>query len=154
MNDRSASNVIETISPRDEMFQNNLDHYFRVGCSAIQNILLAIRLNGCTTLNSILDLPCGHGRVLRHIRAQFPDAALTACDLNRDGVDFCANTFGAIPAYSTPELRELKLKSRFDLIWCGSLFTHFDKTRCFDLLDFLSEHLLPDVSLFLRRMAG
>lgn len=72
----------------------------------------------------ILDLPCGHGRVLRMLKAAFPKAELTACDLERDGVDFCACTFGATPVYSTPDFSDIQLPGTFDLIWVGSLFTH------------------------------
>ena len=135
MNDNSVSSAIDTISSNDEMFQNNLDHYFSVGRSALENILAAMRLAGCTTFHSILDLPCGHGRVLRHIRARFPDAALTACDINRDGVDFCAHTFSATPdIFHDRTFEAVNLKSRFDLIWCGSLLTHFDESQMFSFI--------------------
>ena len=143
MNENSDSGLIEAISPNDEMFQDNLQHYFSVGRSALENILAAMQLAGCQTVNSILDLPSGHGRVLRHVRARFPYAQITACDLNHDGVDFCAHTFGANPMYSASDFRQVDLASQFDLIWCGSLFTHFNRARCSDLLAFLSKHLLP-----------
>ena len=43
----------------------------------------------------ILDMPCGHGRVTRVLRARFPDAAITVCDIDRDGAGFASDRFGA-----------------------------------------------------------
>ena len=63
------------------------------------------------------------------LKAAFPGAHLTACDINRGGVDFCAETFGASPVYSAEAPTEISLPGPFDLIWCGSLFTHLDADR-------------------------
>jgi SAM-dependent methyltransferase len=92
----------------------------------------------------ILDLPCGHGRVLRMLAAVFPDAALTAADLDRGGVDFCARRFGATPVYAPADPRELALPAAsFDLIWCGSLITHLDEAATLALLEALAAALAP-----------
>ena len=93
---------------------------------------------------SMLDMGCGHGRVMRFLAAAFPDAALTACDVNRDGVDFCAATFGASPVYSSVDPAEIPLEEEaFDLIWCGSLFTHLDAPRWPAFLITLETALAP-----------
>jgi|CXWL01.1.fsa_nt_gi SAM-dependent methyltransferase len=120
------------ISPRDEMFFGNETHYFAVGESALHCIeaaLLAARRKNIS-IRKILDLPCGHGRVMRFLKKAFPAAALTACDLNRDGVDYCARVFGAVPVLSQEEIEKLSLPEDFDLIWCGSLLTHFPEKDC------------------------
>jgi hypothetical protein len=57
------------------------------------------------------------------LRAAFPEAHLTVCDLDRDKVDFCAAQFNATPVYSQEDIRSVSLDQTFDLIWCGSLFT-------------------------------
>lgn len=124
--------VNRQISPHDTMFRGNADHYFDAGESALHCIETAIfsaRRNP-SSIKRILDLPCGHGRVLRFLRKQFPDAELVACDLDRNGVDYCARTFGATPVYSHQEIEAIPLPGAFDLIWCGSLLTHLDETRC------------------------
>ena len=73
----------------------------------------------------------GHpGHALRS-RTGVPDAArvvsiaagITVCDLDRDGVDFCASEFHAEPLYSDEDVRNVKLDRLLNLIWCGSLFT-------------------------------
>jgi len=117
------------------------DNYFRIGTSALRHIVLAMMATFKQDLRSILDLPCGHGRVLRHLRARFPNASITACDLNRDAVDFCATTFGAKGIYSRENIHETSIDDKFDLIWCGSLFTHLDKSQWSAFLEFFLNHL-------------
>ena len=68
--------------------------YILAGTSALALIRVAMAEAGMRDdPAAILDLPCGHGRVIRVLRAAFPAATLIACDLDRDGVDFCAQTF-------------------------------------------------------------
>jgi SAM-dependent methyltransferase len=117
---------IREISPQDGMNVSTDDVYFGYGLGALAYIRLALHAAGADEPRNILDLPSGYGRVLRMLKAAFPDADLTACDLDRAGVDFCAETFGAIPAYSADDPSELRLAGDYDLIWCGSLLTHFD----------------------------
>jgi SAM-dependent methyltransferase len=135
-----------TISARDGMFAGDENHYFSVGRSAIAAIRRAIACatDDFTASPRILDLPCGHGRVLRHLRAEFPQAEITACDLLQDGVDFCEASFGAIPVYSDPDPLRIALpRNAFDLIWVGSLFTHFDAPRWKTTLSFMRGLLAP-----------
>ena len=130
-----------TLSPDDEMFTGDLDDYIGVAETAIVQIAHAMALTGRTDCRRILDLPCGHGRVLRALRAVFPDAELVACDINRNAVDFCAAQFGALPVYSTPDPHEIPLDGTFDLIWVGSLLTHLDASRCRAFLRVLCDRL-------------
>ena len=117
--------------------------YFDVGTSALDCIKSALA-TARTAPASILDFPCGHGRVCRMLRALFPDAYLMACDLDRDGADFCATQFNATPFYSHEDIRRVNLDTCFDLIWCGSLFTHLDAQQWPDFLVFFAEHLTSD----------
>jgi SAM-dependent methyltransferase len=124
------------ISPDDGMYKGDGGHYFRVGLSAIKCIDSALTAAGIEQPQKILDLPCGHGRVLRFLRHRFPQAAITACDLETDGVDFCTETFQVSGVYSKMDLSSLSLGTHFDLIWCGSLLTHLDQRRIVALLEF------------------
>src|SRR5688500_1740556 len=112
--DRKLLELVETrISPNDGMYVGNGAHYYRVGLSAINCIeqaLIAARIN---TVKNVLDLPCGHGRVLRFLVHRFPEASFVACDLDRDGVDFCARALGAEAEYSEPDLSRLMLGRKF-----------------------------------------
>src|SRR6476620_8602013 len=93
------SNVIRTISPDEEMPIQDIEIYFSAGRSAVACINLAMHAaqKSASDVTRILDLPCGHGRILRYLKAAFPEAEITACDIRRDAVDFCASTFGAVP---------------------------------------------------------
>ena len=137
--------MIREISPNDRMFDSKYpEAYFEVGESALSAIRLSMDAAGKERLDTVLDFPCGHGRVLRAIKQAFPEAELTASDIDRDGVDFCVGTFGARGAYSDPDLAKVNLPGAFDLIWVGSLFTHLPDSRWWSFLDFLVERLAPE----------
>lgn len=130
--------VDRTLAPRDGMVAAGLEEqYFDLGRRALELIHFSSVLCDKPHYPAILDLPCGHGRVLRWLRAHYPYAQITACDLDRDGVDFCAQQFGAQPVYSQPDLRALPFTAQFDLIWVGSLVTHLDEERWLRTLDCL-----------------
>lgn len=129
------------IGEDDQMFEGDLDSYLRVCHSALAQIGHAMAICGRTSLASVLDFACGHGRVLRGLRAAFPEAELTGADINRDGVDFCARQFGALPVHSDPDPAKVELAGGHDLIWVGSLFTHLDAERCRAFLDLLRRNL-------------
>lgn len=139
--------TVTMISPDDEMMMGDTHfHYFSVSRSALNCIIFALLIAGKNKedIRSVLDLPCGHGRVLRSLRAAFPDATITACDINRSGVDFCSSTFGAKPVYSSRIVKEISFNERFDLIWCGSLFTHISSLLIQDFLEMFISILAPN----------
>jgi SAM-dependent methyltransferase len=117
----------------------SLQSYFIFGEAGLRCIQGFI---GSSVPTSILDLPSGHGRVLRFMRDAYPEAQITACDINREAVDFCAETFDAIPLYSSEKPAEIEA-GLFDLIWCGSLFTHLGAERWDPWIRFFVEHLEP-----------
>ena len=135
------SKVSDKIYYRDGMYDQDGAHYFKVGLRAIQSIEAALALANLTDVRTILDLPSGGGRVLRFLSARFPEAKITACDIQRDAVDFCGEHLGAEPVYSSANLNEVSLDTKFDLIWCGSLMTHFNQGSMIDLLKFFKRHL-------------
>jgi SAM-dependent methyltransferase len=142
--EQKPADILTDISPNDTMFTPNWEqHYFAVGMSALRCIRLAMLAAGKVDVQTILDLPCGHGRVQRTLRAAFPHARITGCDLDQDGVDFCASRFRAVPIYSAERPHDIPLSDQFDLIWCGSLFTHFDQRLWEEFLDFFQATLCP-----------
>ncbi|PHR74622.1 MAG: hypothetical protein COA67_00675 [Lutibacter sp.] len=132
------------ISPNDTMFLGDNQFYFYWGMwslNCVQKVLAKLKKQ---KINNILDLPCGHGRSMRFFKAAFPSANLTACELDKDGVDFCVKTFGAKGVYSSTNPSEISLNNKYDLIWCGSLFTHLDQHKWREFLTFFSDHLEQD----------
>jgi methylase of polypeptide subunit release factors len=85
------------------LFGRDVGQYFTAGLSAISCIDEALQQAGNTTLNEILDMPSGYGRVLRLLASRFPKARITAFDVIPDAIRFCAETFGATPGRAIAE---------------------------------------------------
>lgn len=134
---------IEEISPKDGM-HNDAIPYFPAGRLALRCVRVAMLQSGRRGFESILDFGCGFGRVLRMLKAAYPEARLTACDVKKEGVDFCARVFGATPVYSADDPAEIELEGPFDLIWCGSVFSHFSADGWAAFLPFLESRLAPE----------
>ncbi len=132
--------VDESISDNDLMANQ---WYFEVGRSAVEVILAAMFSSYIHSVNRVLDLPCGHGRVLRHLVKMFPQAEMHACDLDTDGVDYCARRFNAKPIVSVPDLTMVDFGVQYDLIWVGSLFTHVAESHTKRWLAHLANFLSP-----------
>ena len=137
--------VIRDISPADEMFAagRNRTSYMWVAASALACVRHALEAAGTSPVRSVLDFGCGHGRVLRVLKAAFPDASLTASDIDPGAVEFCASTFGAAPVLSTFDPRQVRMEGSFDLVWAGSVFTHLDRERFTGFLTVLGSLLAP-----------
>ena len=78
---------------------------------------------------------------MRFLVQRFPEAEITACELEPGPVQFCVRAFGAEPAYSSVNLDEVSLSKTFDLIWCGSLVTHLNDHGIAALLKLFRRHL-------------
>lgn len=128
----------------DLMYQSGESWYFSVGYSGLLCVLHGLAQCRLSAVASILDLPCGHGRVARHLRAAFPEAEMAFCDLSRSGVDFCAEAFGGTRIYSQTDLANVEFPSSYDVIWIGSLFTHVDRRRTAAWLQHLVNFLNQD----------
>ena len=140
--------ISQVISEKDNMLDNIeddktavLNHYFSVSESAMNCIIFALQMAGKDKINSILDFPCGYGRVLRSLVSYFPEAEITACDIEKDAVDFCVETFSVNGVYSDTNPSKINLGRKYDLIWCGSLLTHLNKHDALRFYDFFLNHL-------------
>lgn len=143
--DLSAVNL--EISTDDNMFVEGFDdHYFNVGFSGLINILtsLACAQKDKHDVKSILDFPSGWGRELRFIKVYFPEADITAGEIDERSLTFCREQFKVNTFLSQTDLSKISVKNKFDLIWCGSLFTHLSKFRFKQLLDFFYHSLNDD----------
>lgn len=135
------SEIDYTISDKDAM---NDVYYKAVGVSAATVVYNACAISSVPDVRSILDVPSGHGRVLRHLVKLFPDAQFDACDLDADAIRFCAAQFGARPILSKERFEEVEFGKTYELIWVGSFFTHLNRTRAFAALKHLTRFLAHD----------
>src|SRR5882724_7660238 len=74
---KSLLPIRSRVHPDDDIMDSNI-HYLSTGENAVEIIFEAMLLCRVTTLNSILDMPSGFGRVARHLKAAFPTAILYA----------------------------------------------------------------------------
>jgi SAM-dependent methyltransferase len=140
--DRSLLMKVDmAIHAEESMGAADPGHYLHVGLSAVRCIDAVLGRANVEHVGSVLDFPSGSGRVLRFLAVRFPDATLTAGDLDEKAVTFCAATFGAAPVFSSENFSQVRLRRDFDLIWCGSLMTHVDSQHAVDLLRLLSRAL-------------
>jgi SAM-dependent methyltransferase len=138
LDDYDPDRVSRVISPNETMVGDN---YMWVGESAVDVIINSLAASQLWHVQTVLDLPCGHGRVLRHLVELFPGARFDACDLDEDGASFCANQFGASIVAAKAELAETVFPHKYDVIWIGSLFTHVSEDRTARWLAFLAQQL-------------
>lgn len=141
---RHKPDLITAVSPRDAMYHGLASvTYFAVGADALSLVRQSLLLAEIGEPAAVLDLPCGYGRVLRWLRAEWPEASITACDLDRDAVDFCRRAFGVQGLYSAVDLGRVDLGGPYDLVWVGSLLTHLDRDAWVPALTALAGALRP-----------
>ena len=88
-----AAQINRTIHPDDGMKRSTTSEemYFRHGGQAVQLIRLALAHRDLYAgvhppPRRILDFGCGYGRVIRFLRAHWPDAEIVASDVLSEGV--------------------------------------------------------------------
>ena len=144
--------------------------YARQARTAVEAIERALALSGkrLEGVDACLDLPCGYGRVTRLLRERLDPGRITACDVNAEGVAYCAYEYGVKPLLSDPEFEGVPFET-YDLMWVGSLVTHLDRRllgRFIELLPrivqrggtvvitTLGEYGIGDVSRYEERFAA
>jgi len=145
---RHFPGVVGRVHPQDSMLyddsEESIGNYLRAAASAMDNLEAALATVGRTfeDVHSCLDFGCGHGRVLRFLQQRIPPQKITACDVEAEGVRFCAAEFGVKPLISSWKVGEIRL-GKYDLVWSGSVLTHLDGEDGDALLERLGESLLP-----------
>lgn len=132
------------IAQADDMLVRDHTQYLKIGREALTLVQDACALAGCERVEAVLDLPCGHGRVARWLRAAYPKAKLVVSDTQGPGVSFCMDHLGATGAQAMPDGSHWNaLPGPYDIIWCGSLLTHFDRDQWLVHLRRFAERLSP-----------
>jgi SAM-dependent methyltransferase len=132
------------IAASDDMCAPDTSQYFRLGREALALLQDATSRAGGKKVESILDLPCGYGRVARWLRTAYPEARLTVSDIQGPAVAFCVEHLGATGVQATIDGRHWEaLPGPYDLIWCGSLLTHLDRVQWISHLRRFTERLAP-----------
>jgi len=120
--------ISRIIHPNDSMFYTNpnltdealAEKYWAWADSAVR---ICKRVN--RDAKHILDFGGAYGRCSRCFVDKFPDATVTVYDRIEECVTFCHNVLGQNVAYTEDEIP----RNYFDLVWCGSVFTHLPEHR-------------------------
>jgi SAM-dependent methyltransferase len=123
--------LTDTMAERDPAFSGDRDTYLAISRSALCAILPALAIAGIPRPETILDLPCGYGRVTRALRAAWPEAELTVADESTAAVAFCVEHFTA-EAWEVDSYLEIteeeQRTGRYDVIWSASLLSSIKPT--------------------------
>jgi hypothetical protein len=141
---RLLRSVSPNVDPFDTMYApGKAGHYLLVGISAIRCIEAVLENTSLRAdeIRSILDFPVGYGRVLRFLRAKFPQARISGAELDASAMSFCMREFSIEPVKTLQDFSQISTPGRFDLIWCGSLLTHINEDSAIALLRFFRDHL-------------
>jgi SAM-dependent methyltransferase len=125
-----------------------MGHYMAVGRSAIDVLARAMMLASKSEIETVLDLPCGGGRVTRHLKAFFPESQIFASELDQRLEDFVVNTLAATRFHAAADFSS-EPERQFDLVFVGSLLTHFDEAKFRRTLGWFIQALAPDGLLVL-----
>jgi SAM-dependent methyltransferase len=124
---RDLPESLQLISPLDTMLDNGPDgrkNYFSAGDQALA---ICRRALGDRHPNRVVDFPVGFGRVARWFRYAWPHCDLYGVELDGHALDFTSSAFSLTPIQADPELKSTQLPEQTDLIFSGSLLTHFDE---------------------------
>jgi SAM-dependent methyltransferase len=138
--------VVRDIGATDPMYAYAPEMYFAAGQAALRCIRLAMLAADLQRVSRVLDFGCALGRVLRSLRAGFPEATITACEIRKHDVEWCQKTFGernVVGVLSAWEPEQVRLDGQFDVIWCGSILSHIDKDRWTRFLKLFESNLAP-----------
>lgn len=116
------------IHPNDDMFHGSTEHYESVGKGMADFVTQAAEMSG-SDAPTILELPCGYGRVTRHLASRFRPADIHVADIMKPAVDFCVQQFGVKGHYVIDPVYEFENlpNESFDVAALGSLITHLSQ---------------------------
>lgn len=85
---------------------------------------LAEFLGGFEGLKRVLDFGSGYGRLTRTLLPRMRSSRIWAADIYPDAVAWQAETFGVVGLVSTPSPEKFGLRTNFDIVFAGSVFSH------------------------------
>src|SRR5262249_41864877 len=120
-------------------------HYVEDALSAMENIEVSLAATGrsLADVEACLDFACGYGRVTRWLARALGPARVTAADIDRQAIRFCAHEFGVRPLAAHAETARTAFPGAYDLVFAGSLLTHLPLHACPATLHALAATVRP-----------
>jgi SAM-dependent methyltransferase len=127
----------------DDMFAGSLEHYESCGKQFARFAQRAAKLADMPSPR-VLELPCGYGRVTRHLVKCFEPAQIEVADIMVPAVDFTTSTFAVSGHYVVDPVNEFRgiPAGAFDVAVMGSLLTHLSERNAQIVL----EHFLAKLA--------
>ena len=133
-------------------YGSDAQDYISNGERHVTGMIRALEENGFSigAANRILEFGCGTGRMIRHLPEIAPSAELWGVDISAEHIRWCIeNLTPAIHFATTTVVPHLPFEDRyFDLIFCGSVFTHIEDIQESWLLE-LGRVLRPSGKLYI-----
>ena len=107
------------------------DDFLRIGAEAAADVLetFALARDADGAYPRWLDFGCGPGRVARHLARHAEIRELWGVDVDRASVAWAAAHLPGRFATVEPDPPAALPESAFDVVYAGSVFTHFDEAR-------------------------
>jgi ubiquinone/menaquinone biosynthesis C-methylase UbiE len=126
--------------------------YISHGKKDVAEMARIVKESGIVLMNTnrVLEFGCAAGRMLRHVSEFVPKAELWGVDISAQHIQWCVdNLTPAMHFATTTMIPHLPFEDRyFDLIFCGSVFTHIEDIQQSWLLE-LGRVLRPSGRLFI-----
>ncbi|HMJ36297.1 MAG TPA: class I SAM-dependent methyltransferase [Baekduia sp.] len=97
-----------------------------VGCAGYQDIVSALPPDWTWAGRRVLDFGCGSGRILRWFAPHIDDGmTLVGCDVHEPTIAWTRDAYPGVEIYASAAMPPLpEPDGSFDLIYCGSVFSH------------------------------
>jgi len=110
-----------------------IQQFLHGGEQTVNDIEAALRSvnKSLSGIREMLDFGCGCGRLVLALQGRrFAELRVTACDVDESAVDWCQQYLKDIKCIANLALPPTPFANEsFDLIWCGSVFTHLDENH-------------------------
>jgi SAM-dependent methyltransferase len=109
-----------------------IEEFLASGEQAVADIEEALGSVGksMTQVRRFLDFGCGCGRLIIALSRRWPDLEIAGCDVDERGIAWCQRHLPGSTCVVNDALPPAPFEDEsFDLIWCGSVFTHLDEAR-------------------------
>jgi ubiquinone/menaquinone biosynthesis C-methylase UbiE len=133
-------------------YASDAQGYISTGKCHVEEMIRLLEQSGFSIggAKRILEFGCAAGRMIRHLPEIAPNAELWGVDQNAERIRWCIeNLTPAIHFATTTMVPHLPFEDRyFDLIFCGSVFTHIEDLQESWLLE-LGRVLRPSGKLYI-----
>jgi SAM-dependent methyltransferase len=125
-----------------------IEQFLRGGEQTVDDIEAALRSidKSLSQIRELLDFGCGCGRLVSALQGRrLTDLRVTACDVDERAIRWCRQSLENIKFVANDALPPSPFENEsFDLVWCGSVFTHLDENHQDLWLDEINRILKPN----------